>query len=159
MFQINYGKIKCSTKSCQRSKNILPSSFCNSCSEASRKDDSKQKVVSNLKVTVQEMETIYAELKKGEVVDQNSVQRIIMGGILNFITQKDATATEKLEAKVFELEADLKTSKCRIESLGNWMRKSDDALKSANVPNKDGLQCFKKNVIFVTKHSAGKPHG
>ena len=121
--------MKCSTKSCQRSKNILPSSFCNSCSEASRKDDSKQKVVSNLKVTVQEMETIYAELKKGEVVDQNSVQRIIMGGILNFITQKDAT-TEKLEANVFELEADLKTSKCRIESLENWMSKSDAALKS-----------------------------
>ena len=92
--------MKCSTKSCQQSKNILPSGFCNSCTEASRKkDDSKKKDASNLKVNVQEMEVIYDKLRKGEVVDQNSVQRIIIGGILNFITQKDA-ATEKLEAKV-----------------------------------------------------------
>ena len=92
-------------------------------------DNSNRKDASNLKVNVQGMEAIHDKLKKGEVVDQNSVQRIIIGGILNFLTQKDAT-TEKLEAKVSKLEADLKTSHCRIESLENWMSKSDAALKS-----------------------------
>ena len=49
---------------------------------------------------------IYSKLKKGGVDDRNSVQRIIIVGIIKFITQGGAI-TERLVPRVFELEADL----------------------------------------------------
>ena len=121
--------MKCNTKSCQKSKNILANGFCKSCNEARNTDNTQQNHVSiqkKVEIDVKEIEAIYSKLKNGEVINQNVVNSIIIGGVLNFIVHQETA--QKLEAKVMKLETELKTSKCRIESLENWMNKNDEAM-------------------------------
>ena len=129
--------MKCFTKSCQRSKNILANGFCNTCDEAKKLDKpQKMKATKEIEVDVKEIEVIYNKLKVGDTVDQNVVNSIIIGGILSFISQKEATLA--LAAKVSELESDLKTAKLRIESLENWMNRNDEDKKATK---KDLKEC------------------
>ena len=148
--------MKCATKSCQRNKNILSNGFCNSCNDARNLDNPRpkqNKTLNRIEINVNEMEGIYGKLKKGEAVDQNVVNGILIGGFLNFIAQQDAT--EKLESKVIELEADLKTSKCRIESLENWMNTNNEALKSIK---NDLKQCSIDNIELSKKIETSSAH-
>ena len=122
-------KIKCTTKTCQRSKNILLSGFCKTCNEAKRVENpEKKKIVNEAEESFELIKNIYNKLKKGDVVDQNVVNSSIIGGILGFISQTNATF--QLKARVAELEDDLKTSNRRIESLENWMTRSDEEKNS-----------------------------
>ena len=72
----------------------------------------------------------------------NMVQRIILGGILHSYHVQGDTI-QKLEAKVSSLEAELKTSNCRIESLENWMIKSDELIKS----NQKCIENYRKENV------------
>ena len=121
--------MKCNTKSCQKSKNILANGFCKSCNEARNTNNTQQIHALNqrkVEIDVNEIETIYSKLKKGEVIEQNVINSILIGGVLNFLVHQENA--QKLEAKVLELETELKTSKCRIESLENWMNKNGEAM-------------------------------
>ena len=75
----------------------------------------------------------------GDVVDQNVVNSVIIGGILGFTSQNDANL--QLKARVSELESDLKTGKLRIDSLENWMTRNEEDKK---IIEKD-----KKSVIIL----------
>ena len=107
--------MKCNTKSCQKSKNILANGFCKSCNEARNTNNTQQNHALNqrkVEIDVNEIETIYSKLKKGEVIEQNVINSILIGGVLNFIVHQENA--QKLEAKVLELETELKTSKCKL---------------------------------------------
>jgi hypothetical protein len=142
--------MKCNTKSCQRSKNILANGFCNTCDEAKKLENpQKKKASKEIELNVREIETIYNKLKIGDKVDQNVVNSVIIGGILAFISQKEASV--ELTARVTELESDLKTAKLRIESLENWMNKNDvdkEAIK------KDMKECSNM-VVELCKQKEG----
>ena len=74
--------MKCSTKPCQRSKNILANGLCSTCDEAKKRDNPQKKKTSNeIEFNVKEIETIYRKLKIGDKVDQNVVNSVIIGGI------------------------------------------------------------------------------
>ena len=131
--------MKCTTKSCQRPKNILANGFCTTCNEAKKVENpQKQKTPNNkIEVNVNEIKTIYNKLKMGDVVDQNVVNSVIIGGILGFISQNDANL--QLKARVSELESDLKTSKLRIDSLENWMTRNEEDKKTIEKDKKKVL--------------------
>ena len=61
-----------------------------------------------MEVDEKEMEGIYRKLKKGDIVDQNVVNTIIVGGLISFLAQKEVN--QNLEAEVTTLETELKTS-------------------------------------------------
>ena len=112
------------TKSCQRFKSILTNGFCDTWDEAKKVENPQKKKTSKaIEINVNEIENIYNKIKKGEKVDQNAVNSVIIGGILGFFSQNEATL--ELTAKVTELESDLKTAKLRIELLENWMNEDD----------------------------------
>ena len=120
--------MKCTTKSCQRSKNILANGFCTTCNEAKKVENPQKQITPNkIEVNVNEIKTIYNKLKMGDVVD-HVVNSVIIGGILGFISQNDANL--QLKARVSELESDLKTSKLRIYSLENWMTRNEEDKKT-----------------------------
>ena len=81
--------MKSTTKSCQRPKNILAKKV---------ENPQKQKTPNN------KIEVNVNDIKMGDVVDQNVVNSVIIGGILGFISQNDANL--QLKARVSELESD-----------------------------------------------------
>ena len=144
--------MKSTTKSCQRPKNILANGFCTTCNKAKKVENpQKQKTPNNkIEVNVNEIKTIYNKLKMGDVVDQNVVNSVIIGGILGFISQNDANL--QLKARVSELESDLKTSKLRIDSLENWMTRNEEDKK---IIEKDKKKCY--NLIAVLSEQKEAP--
>ena len=61
-----FPKMKCVTKSCQRSKNILANGFCKTCDEAKKVDNPQMKKTSKaIEFNVKEIEIIYNKLKPG----------------------------------------------------------------------------------------------
>ena len=140
--------MKCATKSCQRNKNILDNGFCHSCNDAKNTEAQKKPSTSQkaFKIDIKEIEDMFKKLKKGENVNQNVVNSLIVGGILHFVAQQEHT--EKLGAKVNELESQIKTSACRIESLENWMNKINETVKS----NTEKVEkCITENVELRNK--------
>ena len=77
------------------------------------------------------MQGIYRKLEKGEIVDQNIVNTIIVGGLMSFLAQKEVN--QKWEAKVTDLETELKTSNYRIEALENWINKNKENMNICRI--------------------------
>ena len=122
--------------------------MCHSCNDAKNTEAQKKQSTSQkaFNIDIKEMEDMFKKLKKGENVNQNVVNSIIVGGILHFVAQQEHT--EKLEAKVNKLEAQIKTSACRIESLENWMNKINETVKS----NTEKVEkCMTKNIELRNK--------
>ena len=56
----------------------------------------RKKTPNEIEVNVSEIKTICNKLKMGDVVDQNVVNSVIIGGILGFIAQSDANAIKSV---------------------------------------------------------------
>ena len=67
------------------------------------------------------------KLVKGEKVEQNDVSVLLLGGIINILSQHDTIAA--LEERMKSIEHENVTSKNRIESLEEWIQKQDEAIK------------------------------
>ena len=80
--------MKCAIKSCQRSK-VLSNGFCNACSDAKNLNKPKEVAKNVMEVNEKEMEGIYRKLKKGDIVNQNVVNTINVGGLMSFLAQKE----------------------------------------------------------------------
>ena len=117
--------MKCNQKSCNRTKNLLNNGFCNVCNEAimdiNKEYDAQKKINEGI---IKDLMGVNEKLRRGEIVDQNVVNGVIMGGIISLITKK-AVLDEDLEARITSLEVDANTSKSRIESLESWIQKHD----------------------------------
>ena len=82
--------------------------------------------------------------RRGEIVDQNVVNGVIMGGIISLITKK-AVIAEDLEARITSLEVDANTSKCRIESLESW--KECQSMTKIKLGVRRNVNTVKKHLV------------
>ena len=89
---------------------------------------------------IKDLINVNEKLKQGEIVDQNVVNGLIMGGIISLITKKPEL-DEDLEARITKLEVDEKTSKNRIESLEGWIKKHDEKLKEISKKGEKISKC------------------
>ena len=88
-------------------------------------ENKKQKVnQKSLEFDIKDLLSSYEKLSKNEKVDQNTLNVVIMKGII-----KQHDDLEKAEAKINDLERENNTNKCRIESLETWINKQDKAIK------------------------------
>ena len=105
--------MKCKQKSCNRNKNLLDNGFCNVCNEAimdTNEEHNAQKVANE--AIIKDLVNVNERLRRGEVVDQNLVNSLIMEGIISLVTHKDVM-DEDLEARIINLEVDRNISKSR----------------------------------------------
>ena len=105
--------MKCKQKSCNRNKNLLDNGFCNVCNEAimDTNDEHNTQKVAN-EAIIKDLVNVNERQRRGEVVDQNFVNSLIMEGIISLVTHKDVM-DEDLEARIINLEVNRNTSKSR----------------------------------------------
>ena len=125
--------MKCKQKLCQRTRNICSSGNCNVCDdaideitkkfEAKKKKSNFDKVQFDMKLMVD----THRKLANGTKVESKVVNELLIGGVLNILSQSEAF--EDLEAQVKALTNEDRSNKARIESLENWVMKQDDAIK------------------------------
>ena len=145
-------KMKCKQKSCNRNKNLLENGFCNVCNEAIMdivaEHEAKKKANEAL---IQDLIGVNEKLGRGETVDQNVANRLIMGGIIVLIN-KNAGCDENLEARIVDLELEKNSSKSRLESLESWMNRNDVDKEASK---KDMKECSNMVVeLGKTKNEA-----
>ena len=100
---------------------------------------------------IMDLINVNEKLRQGEIVDQNVVNGLIMGGIISLITKK-AELDEDLEARITQLEVDEKTSKNRIESLESWIQKHDEKLKEISAKGEkdhENIEMLKKKLVLL----------
>ena len=111
---------------------------------------------------IEDLVNFNERLRRGEIVEQNLVNRLIMGGIISLITQK-GMIDEDLEARIVDLEVNKNTSKTRIESLESWIQKHDDNITEVcdkAEESYENIEMLKKkldSVVEIPKHDKNKP--
>ena len=125
--------MKCKQNLCSRTKNLLSSGNCNVCQEAIKKatdektkpskDAKNKKVELDFKILVD----THSKIAQGVKVDPDVVNTLLLGGIINILSQHDNL--EELERKLESLEHENRTNKLRIDSLGNWVVKQSEVIK------------------------------
>ena len=108
---------------------MLANGFCNVCTEAimdvNAEHDAKKKENESL---IKDLIVLSEKLGRGETVDQNMANRLIMGGIIALIS-KNNVFDENLDARIVKLEVEQITTKNRLESIETWTLKQDEKLK------------------------------
>ena len=110
---------------------------------------------------IKDLINVNEKLRQGEIVDQNVVNGLMMGGIISLITKK-AELDEDLETRITKLEVDEKTNKSRIESLESWIQKHDEKLKEIGERGEkdhENIEMLKKKLVSlegVPKHTKDK---
>ena len=144
--------MKCKQRACNRNKKLLNNGFCNVCNKAImdiNAENNAQKKVNE--AIIMDLINVNEKLRQGEIVDQNVVNGLIMGGIISLITKK-AELDEDLEARITQLEVDEKTSKSRIESLESWIQKHDEKLKEISAKgekNHENIEMLKRKLVSL----------
>ena len=124
--------MKCKQKLCQRSKNILPSGSCTICQdvmdEATTKLEANKKIANFKKVDLdlKLMVETHNKLIQGTQVDPKTVNILVIGGVINILSQSEAI--EEIEARVKTLEHEDPTNKAKIEYLENWVLKQNKSI-------------------------------
>ena len=154
--------MKCKQKSCNRNKNLLNDGFCNVCNEAimdiNKEYDAQKKINEGI---IKDLMGVNEKLRRGEIVDQNVVNGVIMGGIISLITNK-GVLDEDSEARITSLDVDANTSKSRIESLESWIQKHEEKIKEASdkaAKDEENIGMLKKKLVLLEgmpKHETDK---
>ena len=90
----------------------------------------KKKSVEKVEIDLNRMIDIHKKLSNGVSIDQKDVSVLVLGGIINIISQHDAL--EDIEKRIEEAECKDVTNRTRIEALENWVLKQDDLIKDLN---------------------------
>lgn len=145
--------MKFSQKLCQRNKNINQNGNCSVCEEviansmkAHEKID-QNKTIPKVALDMKQMVDVHKKLKNGINIDPRDVSVLLLGGVINIISQHDAL--ENLEEKIKTLEHNEITNKTRIESLENWVVCQGDLIKTLD----EKLTVLDKNGVVI-KESA-----
>ena len=145
--------MKCSQKLCQRNKTINQNGNCNVCEEvitnsmkAHEKID-QNKPVQKVALDMKQMVDVHKKLTNGINIDPKDVSVLLLGGVINIISQHDAL--ENLEEKIKTLEDNEITNKTRIESLENWVVCQGDLIKTLD----EKLSVLDNNGVVI-KESA-----
>ena len=109
--------MKCAQNSCQRNKKILSNGFCNVCNEAKAETEAKQKEKNKaIDVDVKHLMSLHENLESGKVVDQASINKMLIKGILKGIACHD-TNRKEYDSKIEIMKTEHKTDKCRLNLL------------------------------------------
>ena len=95
--------------------------------EASRKKPNFDKVELDLKLMID----THKKLVEGCKVDSTVVNVLIMGGIVNILSQSEEI--DDLEKRLKVLECDDQSNKLKIEYLENWVLKQNDIIEDRTV--------------------------
>ena len=124
--------MKCIQRLCSRTKNLKESGYCNICNdlvedlkkkyERIEKPTSFQKVELDLKLLID----THSKLVSGKLVEPQIVNTLLLGGILNILSQSEQF--DNAMDRVNDLENDNIQNKFRLESLENWMLKLNEKL-------------------------------
>ena len=112
-------------KLCQRTKNLCKNGNCSVCDDVikhateSHKQIDKKKSVKTVQVDMKKMIDVHEKLSKGVSIDPKDVNVLVLGGIINIISQHDAL--QDLENRIKVVEHNDLTNRTRIESLENWV--------------------------------------
>ena len=147
----------CKQRSCQRNKNLKQSGYCNVCEEAitasnkAREKEQRNTVNNTVETDLKLMISTHEKLVKGEAIDKDVVNILVLGGVVNILGQHDRIV--EIENKVKALEIENITQKSRIESLENWILKQDVSIKDLDEKlhrfDKDGT--ILKESVEVTE--------
>ena len=123
--------MKCNQKLCQRTKNLSSEGVCNVCADVIKENEVKhskiaKKAVKWVEVDINQLVAAHKKLEKGEQVDQDVLSKLLLGGIINILSQHDTI--DKIEEKVKHLEHEKVTDQSRIEALENWVLKQNDKI-------------------------------
>ena len=134
----NLAKMKCQQRLCQRTKNICPSGNCHVCEDAvnaiKEKEALKKKVkdkhFEKVALDMKTMVDTHKKLVKGEPVEQKALSELLLGGIINILSQSETVDNilERIEA----IEQEKLTNQLRIEALENWVIKLDHQIKEVS---------------------------
>ena len=145
-------KMKCQQKLCQRTKNLKPSGNCNVCENAivastKTMENNPKKLVEPVEMDLKLMISTHEKLLKGETLERDVVNVLLLGGIINILNQHDRIC--EIEKKVKAVEVENVTNKCRIESLESWVMKQDDIIKVLD----ERLKRLDENGVIIKENS------
>ena len=143
--------MKCQQRSCQRNKNLKPSGNCNVCEEAieaCKKAHEKQarKTATTVEADLNLMISTHEKLMKGEAINKDVISTLLLGGVINILSQHDAI--NDMENRVKSLEVENTTNRSRIEALENWILKHDEKINNLNA----ALQRLDKNGVIIEEN-------
>ena len=128
--------MKCNQKLCQRTKNLRQTGNCSVCDDViknateSHKQIDLKKSVKTVQVDMKKMIDIHEKLSKGVNIDSKDVNVLVLGGIINIISQHDSL--QDLEDRIRIVEHNDVTNRTRIESLDNWVGRQGEAIEELN---------------------------
>ena len=73
--------------------------------------------------------SLHENLESGKVVDQASINKMLIKGILKGIACHD-TNRKEYDSKIEIMKTEHKTEKCRIECLETWVNKQNEISKN-----------------------------
>ena len=101
--------MKCFQKLCQRTKSICSSGYCNVCdsviNDMTKKHQEASKKKSNFEkvdIDVKRMITIHTQLINGSPIDPDTVNALLLGGIVNILSQSEAFEDAENRIKALE---------------------------------------------------------
>ena len=137
--------MKCKQKLCNRTKNIETSGNCSICENVMLEcfkefDKQKKPVTKKVEVDFDLMVKVQEQLSRGVLVEQEIVNNLILGGVINILHQHDTI--EEVESRIKVVEQISMTDKIRIEALENWTLKQAEDIKELT-----------ERLTFVTKNT------
>ena len=144
--------MKCQQRLCQRTKNLKQNGNCNVCEEAiaaSTKtiENYQEKVIETVETDLKLMISTHNKLLKGETVEKDVVSVLLLGGVINILSQHNTI--HEMENKVKSIEFENVTNKCRLESLENWVLKQDKVIKELD----EKLLRLDKNGVVIEENT------
>ena len=141
--------MKCTQQLCQRTKNLCKNGNCSICDDVLKhateyhKQIDKRKSVKTVQVDMKKMIDIHGKLSKGANIDTKDVNVLVLGGIINIISQHDAL--QDLEDRIKVAEHNDVTNRTRIESLDNWVGSQVEVIKELS----EKLATMDQNGVIV----------
>ena len=90
-------------------------------------DKQKKPVTKKVEVDFDLMVKVQEQLSRGVLVEQEIVNNLILGGVINILHQHDTI--EEVESRIKVVEQISMTDKIRIEALENWTLKQAEDIK------------------------------
>ena len=125
--------MKCKQRLCFRNKNVSQNGNCSVCDgvienvTSSHKKVDEKKTVKKVVVNMNQMVNMHRKLSNGVNIDPKDVSVLVLGGIINIISQHDEL--EDLEERIKAIEHNDITNQTRLTSLENWVIKQGEVIE------------------------------
>ena len=89
--------------------------------------NTRKPILKKVEVDLDLMVKAHKKIVRGELVEQEVVSNLLLGGIINILHQHDTV--EELDRRIKSLEEMMLTDKLRIELLENWIQNQAEEIK------------------------------